>query len=345
MVSLLLVSVLSISTNIQIVNASGTIYIRADGSVDPPTAPISSVDNVTCTFTDNIYDEIVVERNYTVIDGDGYTLEGSGTGYGFRLFNSLNVTIKNTHIRGFENGIERWLGGGSSEFNKILNNTITDCEIGIHILYFHRGEIVGNTITRNDYGLEIYHTDEATIANNTIVYNTVGIWAYGLWYCLVIGNHIVNNVNGYGELPGTSVDSKVYHNNFVNNTDQALMAGSVWDDGYPSGGNYWSDYNGVDLYGGPYQNETGSDGIGDTPYVGYESADNYPLMAPYLWWNPADVNHDLKVDIFDIVSACQAYLSTPSDPHWNCHCDVADPYGIINIFDIVMICSSYGEEY
>jgi len=343
MVSLLLVSVLSISTNIQIVNASGTIYIRADGSIDPKTAPISSVDNVTYIFTDNIYDEIVVERNYTVIDGDGYTLEGNGTGYGFRLFNNFNVTLKNTHIKGFEHGIERWLGGGHSEFNKILNNTITDCEIGVHIRFFYLGEIVGNTITRNDYGL-VLSCGDVTIANNTIAYNNLGIMAYSLWDCLVIGNHIVNNIAGYSERVLMS-DSTFYHNNFVNNTYQAEMMGSVFDDGYPSGGNYWSDYNGVDLYGGPYQNETGSDGIGDTPYVGYESADNYPLMTPYLWWNPADVNHDLKVDIFDIVSACQAYLSTPSDPHWNCHCDVADPYGIINIFDIVMICSSYGEEY
>ena len=57
---------------------------------------------------------------------------------------------------------------------------------------------------------------------------------------------------------------------------------NVWDNGYPSGGNYWSDYAGEDLYSGPYQNETGSDGIGDMPYVIDESnTDNYPLMNPY----------------------------------------------------------------
>jgi hypothetical protein len=53
----------------------------------------------------------------------------------------------------------------------------------------------------------------------------------------------------------------------------------TWDDGYPSGGNYWRDYNGTDLYGGLYQNETGSDGIGDTPFtLGENNTDNYPLM-------------------------------------------------------------------
>jgi len=60
---------------------------------------------------------------------------------------------------------------------------------------------------------------------------------------------------------------------------------NFWDDGYPSGGNYWSDYKGTDLYSGPYQNETGSDGIGDTPYVIYgDNVDHYPLMNP---WGPS----------------------------------------------------------
>ncbi|MCW3985164.1 MAG: hypothetical protein NWE91_01975 [Candidatus Bathyarchaeota archaeon] len=52
-----------------------------------------------------------------------------------------------------------------------------------------------------------------------------------------------------------------------------------------------------------------------------------------------------KVDIYDVVLACNAYGSTPIDPSWNPHCDIAEPYGIIDIYDIVMICTSYGEEY
>jgi hypothetical protein len=43
----------------------------------------------------------------------------------------------------------------------------------------------------------------------------------------------------------------------------------------------------VDSYSGPYQNQTGSDGIGDTPHViDGNNKDNYPLVQP---WAPPDV--------------------------------------------------------
>lgn len=55
--------------DIQPVKANGTIYIRSYGSVEPPTAPICSKDNVTYYFTDNVFDSIVVEKDNIVVDG------------------------------------------------------------------------------------------------------------------------------------------------------------------------------------------------------------------------------------------------------------------------------------
>ena len=72
---------------------------------------------------------------------------------------------------------------------------------------------------------------------------------------------------------------------------------------------------------------------------------NQDLKVDISWWNLADFNQDLKVDMDDVVLCVSAYESTPSDPHWDPFCDIAEPHGIINIFDVVMMASSYGAEY
>jgi hypothetical protein len=55
---------------------TGTVYIRADGRIDPPDAPIITCDNRTYTLTDNIDCGIVVERDNIIVDGAGYTVTG-----------------------------------------------------------------------------------------------------------------------------------------------------------------------------------------------------------------------------------------------------------------------------
>jgi nitrous oxidase accessory protein NosD len=90
-----------------------------------------------------------------------------------------------------------------------------------------------------------------------------------------------------------SFNSSIFNNNFINNSRSVLciyFCNTTWDSGYSAGGNFWSDYLCADLYSGPYQNVTGSDGIGDKPYsiVVVDSAynvigaefDYYPLTRP-----------------------------------------------------------------
>jgi nitrous oxidase accessory protein NosD len=76
--------------------------------------------------------------------------------------------------------------------------------------------------------------------------------------------------------------NSIYHNNLISNTNQVKLFGlyNRLDNGYPSGGNYWSDFNFTNLYNGRYQNETGSDGILDEPYPDkFLKWDNFSLKS------------------------------------------------------------------
>jgi parallel beta-helix repeat protein len=359
MLTLLLIGMLTLTFNIQTVKASGTIYIRADGSIDPPDAPIYTEDNITYTFTDNIYNEIVVERSSIIIDGAGFTLDGTEAFFskGIYLRGINNVTIKNINIQRFWFGVKLF----SSNYNNIYGNNITsNIFSGVEVDYSKYNSIYGNIIANNWDGIEIiwssnynnvyrniithnifsgidlvsasYNSIYRNIIANTlfdgiqigfysdhnIIYgnNIANNWD-GIFLCpysdhnVIYENHIANNIDGI--YVWHSSYNIVYHNNFINNTYhvytdyqttdryrrkywQGRWYGTgkgvypapivdrvnVWDDGYPSGGNYWSDYEGNDLYRGPNQDDHGRDGIGDTPYtIDENNLDNYPLMHPW----------------------------------------------------------------
>jgi parallel beta-helix repeat protein len=339
---MLLTNMLSSIFVIQPVKAAGgTIYIRSDGSVDPPTAPIQR-DGDVYAFTDNINDSIVVERSNIIIDGAGYKLQGDGTGYGFYLGTINNVTIKNCNISKFIVGIHLYY----SNDTVILNNNINsnDC---ISLTASSNNRLVKNILLSNGTGIRLYHggtwPGRPSPANNTIIKNTIasiqphyghGIFVHDDWWVLtsttisnnnlsdyeygiyfgtssanvITSNNLLNNILGimlYGStdniitsnnISNNSVGiylvryasgNKIYHNNLIKNTKQGYNYDiniNLWDDGYSSGGNYWSDYTDVDLYSGPYQNETGSDAIWDHPYViDADNQDRYPLVNP---WSP-----------------------------------------------------------
>jgi len=154
--------------------------------------------------------------------------------------------------------------------NTFYNNSPTPCiPIGTGILVDHPSSqfnvIVGNNITSSG---------DALIISGSL--NTV------------YGNNIINNSRGI-IIHSSSIGNTIAHNNLINNTKQVSVSSeqlTMWDLGYPSGGNYWSDYNGADVFGGVYQNETGSDGIGDVAYtIDANNTDRYPLMAPFSAFN------------------------------------------------------------
>jgi len=265
--------------------------------------------------------------------------------------NASNCNISNNIITNALQGIRLWNSSNTTiASNQILGNGPGSSGSGVKLVFSSGNTITNNNVSSMVAGIFVVHSDDNTLKANEVHLNWYGIRLQCSSNNTVVTNNISKNVQGIYivsyDLP--AINNIIYHNNFVNNTYQATPNThiNIWDSGYPSGGNYWNDYNGTDLYSGPFQNITGSDGVGDTPYIIDENnMDVYPLINSYIDWNIADINYDFKVDIFDVVLACAAYSTTPSDLNWNCHCDIAEPYGIIDIFDIVMICSSYGEEY
>lgn len=180
-----LIICMNLQYKFQKAEASGTIYIRSDGSIDPSTAPIQRVGNV-YTFTDNISETIEVQKSSVTIDGNGYTLQGSGD-YGFYLYDRDYVTIKNTNILGFFNGIDIF----HSRDCTISGNNITNNYNGIHIHFFSNGNTIrDNNITDNtNFGITIYGDSiENVVYHNNFINNyqhascqdiTTGIWDNG----------------------------------------------------------------------------------------------------------------------------------------------------------------------
>jgi parallel beta-helix repeat protein len=337
LLAVLLVSTFALAFYVRTTSAQAeTIYINSNGSVTPFTAPISSSDNIIYTFIRNIsyptYNGIEVDRSNIVIDGNGYTVQGSQSGNGITLTGVTNVVIKNVNVQHFDYGI---CLSYSDSYDKIsgINATANSFD-GILLYYCSNNVVTGCNATSNTYhGIELYASSNNIVSNSTETDNIEGIILtnssnntlsgnnatsnslMGISLCAsnntVTGNTVTanskegidlyyssnNNVSGNnltanpcGIVLTSSSNNTLVHNNFMNNTSQVSSSDSVnvWDDGYPSSGNYWSDYSGADLFNSIYQNVTGSDGIGDTPYIidPYTSDlnfcfDNYPLMNPW----------------------------------------------------------------
>jgi parallel beta-helix repeat protein len=181
----------------------------------------------------------------------------------------------------YDSGIYLYNYSGNNTFD---GNKIVNCYQGIFLWKSSGSNIIkSNIIANNGFGIVTSETDSDVIIRNNVTSNGEGIWINRGTNISIIQNSIVCN-----HLHGIRIDTNdniVYHNNIIDNEVQAGVstlppASNVWDDGYPSGGNYWSDYVGVDVKRGPNQDLPGSDGLGDTPYIiDASNTDHYPLFV------------------------------------------------------------------
>jgi hypothetical protein len=165
--------------------------------------------------------------------------------HGIYLFLAANVVIENCYV---ESCIGNEIVVGYSHDIVLANNVIWS---NLFIHYSHDCEVLGNKVREADLNLQ--SSTGLLLKGNT--------FSDSPWAAIFLA-----------ECGGVLV----VHNNFVNNERNVwfFTANSIsWDQGYPEGGNYWSDYLGED---------ENHDGIGDTPYViDASNQDNYPLMASW----------------------------------------------------------------
>lgn len=179
-------------------------------------------------------------------------------GYGIFLEASSNCNLKKNVANSNLFGL-----GLYDSNNCTIDNNIASLNsyCGITLWLSSNNIITGNTldaaIGSTDYGIRI----ESTSVNNEITENN-------------ISNNII-----YGMYLDYSSNNKIYHNNFINNNNQAYdhHGFNDWGKGQILGGNYWSDHN-----------CTGNPSNGTEPYTKIDTdagaVDNYPFQDPNGWF-------------------------------------------------------------
>ncbi len=290
----------------------------------------------------------------------------------YLLYSSNNVIQANT-ITGCTSGIYIDAYAEPSSNNTITGNVIESNDVGILLRYSSDGNNIDqNELSNNNYGIKLDTANNNNVSRNNITVNNYrGIWIgyssnttidgnnvsnnnYGIYVSfhsdgnLIYANNLTANNCGIWFSSSTSLN-RVFHNNFVNNANQAYSAdsGNSWNDGYPSGGNYWSDYAGPDDMKGRNQDQPGSDGIGDYPYaVDPVTLDDYPLMRQFsLISAPAwDINQDGYCNAKDVVALGRHFGAQSGTPDYLLAADLnADGY--IDARDAVVIGSHFGEAW
>ena len=239
--------------------------------------------NESLTYTGWSFDNQIV-KNYFLNNTYGIY---SNIGAAVFINSQFNTTISENKLKNNLYGIFLYL----SPVNRILENTISLNDYGIHIELSSGNYLINNSITQNTVNGITLHL----ASDNSLISNNMSKCDVGITLSLSSSNLICRNVianNNIGVKTELSNDNTIYNNDFVRNVQQVTTDGlssNKWNTTYPYGGNYWSDYVGADIYCGPHQNETGSDGIGDTSYIvdinelfDTYNIDYYPLMKPCI---------------------------------------------------------------
>ncbi len=207
----------------------------------------------------------------------------SHDGGGIVVLQSTGVLVNGNFARYDSRGIQVQ----SSSNVAVTDNSVWSVFRGVEILQSTNVTVAGNRVANvsstpaTSAGVYVLASDGTAITGNTVTdVGDVGIYVNTSLGITMTGN--VASANRIGAQMSWS-SGLITHNSFLYNMVQSLdNTHELWNATYPTGGNWWSDYYGVDKCRGPLQNDCSApDGIGDTPYFANSTfRDAYPLILP-----------------------------------------------------------------
>ncbi len=222
---------------------------------------------------------VMVKADNCAITGNNIvnTLAGIFCSVQSSTFIAQNNITGNHNDGSDSDGIEFY--GGFN--NTISGNNITNNAGSAITIIGYSDNITGNNLSQNMIGIGLSATYSVIFKNNITENSEQGIYLTGS-NNTISANYIAKNKYGIYSLPsfGLSSNNTIFHNDFINNQQNAYSISpsdiQIWDEGYPLGGNYWSDYSTV--Y--PNAKEVGNSGIMNLPYsICANNTDEYPLMT------------------------------------------------------------------
>ncbi len=164
----------------------------------------------------------------------------------------------------------------------ISNMSISDVNVGLALYFVTNATVENVSISGTSWdAMPIYNSTDVVVRRCHLYSNGYnGVTLYHVEGAVISQNQIEGNWPGGIAAMSNSSGVVAYNNNLIGNSVQ-IWGDMALDAGYPTGGNYYSDYEGQDLMSGPNQDLPGPDGIGDVPYLNASQQDRFPLIEPY----------------------------------------------------------------
>jgi parallel beta-helix repeat protein len=235
----------------------------------------------------------------------------------------INVTVEGNLVVSSEYGV--WMTACFSI--SVLSNEFSNCTYGVAISYTDFAYVRGNAIfDSRGFGVTVYYQSYFILMdNNYIARSLFGAVTLDDSHDIHINDNLIQDNTGIaGSYAGGITITSCYNiwidrNDFENNLPvQGMDDGSnFWNNTYPLGGNWWSDYFGDDNFSGPDQDISGPDGFGDSPYViDPDSQDYYPWMDMLMLDRPpvGNLTGDPLLGDLTTVFSFSGNLSYDPDP-------------------------------